>query len=273
VDVIINSAAQGPGQATDETLRAALLDLAARCERASHFELLGVSEGASAQEVNTAYVRLLRQFHPDRMAAAGLRDIGAVAERTVARLGEAYAVLNDPKRRAEYAAQRSGKPVPPSGAALIEAETAFRKGEVFLKKADHAHAIEMLADAVRINPGEPYYRAHLAWARFDDPRARKEVLARDTLAMIDEALRDRPRFARGHFWQGHIWKYLNDMDRAERAFRQAVKVEPGFVEAEREALLLEKRRARAAEARSALPATATAVKSDGLFDRFWKRDK
>jgi len=56
----------------------------------THYEILGVSATASAQELKTAYRRLLRQAHPDLGGSAALLDL----------VNEAYDTLKDPSQRA-----------------------------------------------------------------------------------------------------------------------------------------------------------------------------
>jgi curved DNA-binding protein CbpA len=60
-----------------------------------YYRILGVERDASTPEIRRAYRRLARQHHPDRNPAAD----GPEQFRTAA---EAYAVLNDPARRARY---------------------------------------------------------------------------------------------------------------------------------------------------------------------------
>lgn len=60
-----------------------------------HYRALGVSPRATTAEIRHAYRRLARQHHPDRNP----RPDGPERFRTLA---EAYAVLTDPVRRADY---------------------------------------------------------------------------------------------------------------------------------------------------------------------------
>ncbi len=60
-----------------------------------YYRVLGVSQDASTPEIRRAYRRLAREHHPDRNAEPD----GPERFRTLA---EAYAVLNDPGRRARY---------------------------------------------------------------------------------------------------------------------------------------------------------------------------
>lgn len=61
-----------------------------------YYQMLGVPEGASADDIKKAYRRLAKQYHPD----ANPNDPQA-AER-FKEVGEAYAVLSDDKKRKQY---------------------------------------------------------------------------------------------------------------------------------------------------------------------------
>ena len=61
-----------------------------------YYQILGVSRGASADEIRKAYRKLAMQYHPDR------NPDDKQAEERFKEINEAYQVLNDPQKRAHY---------------------------------------------------------------------------------------------------------------------------------------------------------------------------
>jgi curved DNA-binding protein len=60
-----------------------------------YYQLLGVSRAADAKEIQRAYRKLARKYHPDVNKEAGAED-------KFKRISEAYHVLTDPESRAQY---------------------------------------------------------------------------------------------------------------------------------------------------------------------------
>ena len=58
----------------------------------TYYEILGISQTASAPELKSAYRRLVRQAHPDMGGSSALLDM----------VNEAYETLKDPFSRAKY---------------------------------------------------------------------------------------------------------------------------------------------------------------------------
>ena len=76
----------------------------------SYYELLQVSPTADLEIITAAYRALIRRHHPDR-------NPSPTADATTKRLNEAWEILSDPAKRAEYdrqfAAGSSSRPAPP----------------------------------------------------------------------------------------------------------------------------------------------------------------
>lgn len=66
-----------------------------------YYKVLGVESGAGEAEIKQAYRRLARKFHPDVSKEKG-------AEERFKGINEAYEVLRDKEKRAEYDALRAG---------------------------------------------------------------------------------------------------------------------------------------------------------------------
>lgn len=65
-----------------------------------YYQVLGVEPGAGEAEIKTAYRRLARKYHPDVSKEAG-------AEERFKAVNEAYEVLRDTDKRAQYDQLRS----------------------------------------------------------------------------------------------------------------------------------------------------------------------
>src|ERR1700732_2665194 len=70
--------------------------MAAQAKKRDYYEVLAVDRGAGEEDLKKSYRRLAIQFHPDRNPG------DKQAEERFKELNEAYQVLSDPERRAQY---------------------------------------------------------------------------------------------------------------------------------------------------------------------------
>jgi len=73
------------------------------------YEVLGVSRNATAEEIQKAYRKLSKKYHPDRNPG------DKQAENAYKEVQEAYEILNDPQKRAAYDRYGFAGPPPPGG--------------------------------------------------------------------------------------------------------------------------------------------------------------
>lgn len=66
-----------------------------------HYQVLGLTRGADADEIRRAHRRLVHVLHPDRHHEATAAE-QALADRRMREINEAYRTLRDPARRREY---------------------------------------------------------------------------------------------------------------------------------------------------------------------------
>ncbi|MCO5215590.1 MAG: J domain-containing protein [Thermomicrobiales bacterium] len=64
----------------------------------NHYRLLDVPFTASRKDITTAYKKAMRQWHPDQFRGTDK----ALAEEQSRRINQAYSVLSDPRKRADY---------------------------------------------------------------------------------------------------------------------------------------------------------------------------
>lgn len=65
--------------------------------RRSFYDVLNVSPDAETVVIEAAYRALMKKYHPDQSAAAGAKESAGAAE-----INQAFAVLRDAERRADY---------------------------------------------------------------------------------------------------------------------------------------------------------------------------
>jgi curved DNA-binding protein CbpA len=204
----------------------------------NRFDILGLHLEASREQVKTAFLDLVKVFHPDRLPPA-LAELVPQATAIFDSLREAHDYLQDDERRAfhakEMSALASGRPLRDQA----EAAEAYRAGEVALRRRDHAAAEAHFAEAYRLYPRATVLAAQ-AWAIYMDPNRKSD--AASARAMMVDALKEDPSCDRAHYQLGVIARVEGDVERAERHFREALKANPRHLEASQELRLIEMRK-------------------------------
>jgi len=209
-----------------------------KMEGADPFGVLEVTADTPQSEIRARFFALSKQYHPDRYHAAG-EEVVRIAQEIFTRVQEAYDIVGDPRKREEYTKKKETEEEGGlNPRALIAAEIAFSKATLFLRNKHYAKAREALEEAVQLNPHEPEYRCHLAWATYlSDPSTYV-----DAVKTLHGILKEYPNLDKGFYFLGSILKARKELHQAEAAFKRAVAANPDNVEAKRELRLMAMRR-------------------------------
>jgi curved DNA-binding protein CbpA len=228
----------------DEARWNELVTLYRRMDSLTHYELLGVAQGASAHEVQAAYFALVKKFHPDRLPIS-LAPLARAAQTIFDRMTEANETLNHAEQRAEYDKQVQGgggtRAADRTMRNVLESALEFQKAEVHMRRREYAQAMTLVRSALAKSPEEADYHALQAWL-LHLTHAGNDAPLDDMLRSLDRALKSNARHERAHYYRGVILKRLKRDAEAVRHFRIAAELNPHNVDAAREVRLATMRR-------------------------------
>jgi tetratricopeptide (TPR) repeat protein len=203
--------------------------------------------------VKDAYFRLAKRFHPDVHHGASLGDLRDELEAVFIRLGEAYDVLRDPRKRADYE-ERLGRsrPKPAAGGGEIagdhgggpepappepppdpeeaarRAEDAVRRAAKLFEQEKYWDAIQLLEPAVDVVAGKSRLRARVLLARC---YIRNPKWAKSAEATLIAATREEPKAVDPWALLGAIYAEKGLRTRATAMYRKVLELKADHEEA------------------------------------------
>jgi len=237
-------AARADDDPEEAGLRAELTTMAARLRGKGYFEVLGVSESASDDDVRRSYVDLAKRTHPDRFSGSS-DAVRRLSEEIFGLVSKAHETLSDSRRRTEYLLERrKGQRAAAEleeGQKAVQAELQFQQGEVKMKRRDYAGAVESFTWAVKLYPEEGEYHAHLGWARYLSDPSDRDVL-KAALENVKKGAKLAPDREKPYLFLGRLYQAAGRADVAEKMFARCVQIKADCVEALRELRLMHMRR-------------------------------
>jgi curved DNA-binding protein CbpA len=129
-----------------------VLDMFARLDHITHYDVLGVHAGADKKTIKRAYFKLAASTHPDRYFTKRLGSYKGKLEVLFARITEAYDTLTVADRRAAYDARLRAAGVPAAKAPVDPATVAKRQAaldELRLRFAENQARAQRHVEAAR----------------------------------------------------------------------------------------------------------------------------
>ncbi|MBV8200072.1 MAG: DnaJ domain-containing protein, partial [Acidobacteria bacterium] len=131
---------------------------------ATFYQLLAVGPTASPEKVHEGYERVARLVHPSHAPNLGLEGREGVLEVLFERATAAYVILSHPGKRRDYDREIGPAGWPEGGPSKSRAEENrdrargyFNRATAFAAKDEVHFAIELLREAVRIDPQAKYF--------------------------------------------------------------------------------------------------------------------
>lgn len=180
-----------------------------------HYAILGIEKNATKSEVRQAYMRLVRERHPDRFTDPAQKE---EAQEFFKRLTEAFNTLSNDKSREEYDRECEAGPraVPAEIAAAAHAEALGK-----LQQRAFHEAVSLLRTAVQNAPEVGQYHADLGRALANNPH-----WTREAIDQLDQALQLEPKNAGYHLELARILAGQGLRLRALRAAETALRYAP-----------------------------------------------
>lgn len=218
----------------------------ARMREENHYERLSVPTDASDAAIKSSYLRLAKDFHPDRLVGDGGTGLKNKADRLFAMIAEAYQTLTDAKKRRQYddeviLGKKSDDDASDEANAILNAEHHFLKGERLLRAGNTAKAFEAFAQAVELYPRESEYQACYGWTMWKLNHPANPGKASEAEKVLRDALKANARNDKAHLFLGQIARVKGELDEAKKHFEKALAIQPDNTDAQRELRVMEMR--------------------------------
>jgi tetratricopeptide (TPR) repeat protein len=236
-----------PQDVKSEDLRARLTAQVDQMRNQNYFEILGVDDSATEEQLRAAFEKRAAHLHPDQYRRSG-EAIAHLASEVFAQLNLAYQTLSDPRRCSEYVLdQRKGErdaERQKQSEQALEAEVCFQEGQRLLAHRAYERALVAFGRALELYPDAGEYHSHYGWTLHlchpDQPD-----IASEAIEHVRRGIKLAGQRETSYLFLGRLCKVIGRVEVAERMFARAVQLEPGCVEALRELRLINLRQHKA----------------------------
>ena len=208
----------------------------------SHFDLLGVTQDSTRDDIRQAFRKLARDFHVDRFAQYGIDDEARRAIQAVfIAINRAHETLTNDEMRREYEAETAlrakGQAVRPGGGHAVQraldAEKMIRSSLTLIKNAKYQTALDRLNEALEITNDDPLGLAAQAFAEFMvvQSRGNSPTAAGRAREKLEEVVKEMDGREEPFLYLGRVYRAQGKEDQAVEAFKKALQINQHCIEA------------------------------------------
>jgi tetratricopeptide (TPR) repeat protein len=207
-------------------LVAELRDAAVKIITGSYFRVLGLDITADTEAVEKAYHQVAQRFHPDSYPEYDTSEIRDLLDSVLDKLAASYRVLTIEEKRKGYLQYLLSRLDVGRSVINVDAEIAIKRGESALKRKDAPTALRAFEEAVALNPREPEYYTHLAWATYLAGSGDKKAQAKAALKLLKKASALNPYLERAIVISAIIEGETGDLTAARKKLRKVLELNP-----------------------------------------------
>lgn len=247
-----------------------------KMDNETYFQMLGVNDICTPDEVRDAYFAAVKHWHPDRLPE-GLEVLRPFVERIFHNITAARDLLSDEVQRQKYlktVAQGGGKPSDDRKLeAILTAAGEYERAQVLANRGKWIEVLDEVAICMDLDPENADYVALKAWAVLQKAPLDSKPDAKDALGIAEQALKltKGAHHERAVFTKAVALQRLGRLEDAHECFKKVAERNPKHLEAAREARLYEMR------SRKSLPprhdASGSKPEGGGLLSKFFGNKK
>jgi DNA-binding response OmpR family regulator/curved DNA-binding protein CbpA len=195
----------------------------------NYYEILGVPRDASPAQIKRAYDKLKDKFDVDKYSDLDLGTDHPKLEELLHLFRQAYNVLRDPAKRADYDRQLAEKDSSVKSDPL-EAELRFKEGDQHLAEGRFRLAQKSFAQAIDIDDEAADYHAYLGWSIYKEAPQTPASIKKAQMC-LKKALDINPDLESALFFLGTLAAEQGDSVAADRHLEKVLDLNPAHEQA------------------------------------------
>jgi len=218
-DKTVEEIMKGPGTEVDSAFVEKIENLYRRRENLDYYEILGIKKWATLDKIKNAYYKAAKEFHPDRHFYLPSDTLRNKLNTIFSYLTQAYKTLSDPEMRREYDQRLLIRPARLERNNVEKARARFAEGKETLRKRSYTEAAELFGQAVYLDSSVADYHFYLGLS------LGKKKKLREAEKALRQALKIEPFKADYIAELGHIYLQLGFKLRAQNTFEKAIRID------------------------------------------------
>jgi len=190
-------------------------------ESFNYYQVLGITDGASPEDIKKSYFRLARRYHPDLFSRELPSETIQKIDKVFDLITKAYHTLSDEKRKGEYDKQLSAPPGDDRKNQAHEAEKRFRQGKTLFDQSRYEEALVFLEQSVRLSQDKARYFMLLAMTQ-----SKLHIYRKEAEKNFIRATKLEPWNAEAFVGLGILYKREGLHIKAKKQFERALQIDP-----------------------------------------------